>query len=150
MTTTTQHNAQVNTPTQRINWEIDLRDLSNKDIYNDIYSLVSAQVDEMLGPNGYYDWSKCTNYKNDILDDAPNYSWLISIVEDNEHEFKQFVNDMIGDITQDKADQMIANFSRYKSIYWKNYKKMIKHAGLTRDVYIDRCECAQPPYLEDT
>ena len=116
--------------------------LSNEDIYNDIYSLVSDQVDEMLqrGGTDEFNWRNATNYTSDILDNAPNNYWLISLVEDNKHEFEEFVCGMVDDgrITQDVADQMIANFSRYESIYWKNYKKMIKEAGLTRDEYLQR------------
>jgi hypothetical protein len=122
-----------NTPTKR---------LSNEEIYDDIYTLVKVGVDRMLtrGDSDAFNFSNATNYTSDILDHGPTNYWLVSLYNEDEKEFAQTMNDSVdlGYIDRDVADQMIANYPRYLSIYWKNYKKMIKQAGLTRDVYLDR------------
>jgi len=120
-----------NTPTWR---------LSKEDIYNDIYLLVKEQVDEMLTRDGSIaNWSNATNYTNDMLEYIPNNGWLFSLYDKDEDQFSKYTHNWVGNgITQDVAVQMIANYPRYLSIYWKNYKKMIKQAGLTRDVYLQR------------
>jgi len=113
--------------------------LSNEDIYNDIYLLIKDQVGERLTRGGTNDsnWSYCTNYTDVISEYIPNNGWLISLYNEDEDQFSKCTHNWVGNgITQDVAVQMIANYPRYLSIYWKNYKKMIKQAGLTRDVYL--------------
>jgi len=144
MTTTQNINAKINTRTQR---------LTNEEIYDDIYFLVKDGVDEMLQRGGSYgyDFSNATNYTSDILNAPTNY-WLVSLYTEDEEEFVSFLNDSVdrGSMDREVADNMIANYPRYLSIYWKNYKKMIKQAGFTRDVYLQRkWEIEEKIRLED-
>ena len=108
-----------NTPTKR---------LKHKEIYDDIYLLVQDQVDEMLQRGGTYEfnWSNATNYTDDILGYGPTNGWLVSLYCEDEDQFAEYMYNWVGNgITQDVADQMIANYPRYLSIYWKNYKKIV-------------------------
>lgn len=133
MKTTQNTSTQINTPTQR---------LSNKDIYNDISFLVQEQVDEMLtrGGTNEFNWRNATNYTDDILDAGMTYGWLVGLCNGDKDEFADCVNNSM---TEDEAGEMISNYEKYQMVYNKNLRKMIKQAGLTRDVYLERRECAQ-------
>ena len=133
MTTTQNTSTEINTPTQR---------LSNEDIYNDISFLVQEQVDEMLtrGGTNEFNWSNATNYTDDILNGGMTYGWLVGLCNGDKDEFADCVNNSM---TEDEAGEMIANYEKYQMVYNKNLRKMIKQAGLTRDEYLERCECAQ-------
>ena len=133
MTTTKNTSTEINTPTQR---------LSNEDIYNDISFLVQEQVDEMLtrGGTNEFNWNNATNYTDDILDAGMTYGWLVGLCNGDKDEFADCVNNSM---TEDEAGEMISNYEKYQMVYNKNLRKMIKQAGLTRDVYLERRECAQ-------
>ena len=117
-----------NTPTKR---------LSKEDIYNDIYLLVKEQVDEMLqrGGTNEFNWRNATNYTDDILNGGITYGWLVGLWNGDKDEFADFVNNSM---TEHEAGEMIANYEKYQMVYNKNLRKMIKEAGLTRDVYLQR------------
>ena len=133
MTTTQNTSTEINTPTQR---------LSNEDIYNDISFLVQEQVDEMLtrGGTNEFNWRNATNYTDDILDAGMTYGWLVGLCNGDKDEFADCVNNSM---TENEAGEMIANYEKYQMVYNTNLRKMIKEAGLTRDVYLERRECAQ-------
>ena len=121
-----------NTPTKR---------LSNEEIYDDIYFFVKYQVDQMLtrGNSCEFNFANATNYTSDILAHGPTDGWLLSLLNEDEKAFTQDMNESVYyGVDRDVADSMIANYQRYVTIYHKNYKKMIKQAGLTRDVYLQR------------
>ena len=115
--------------------------LSNEEIYDDIYTLVKDGVDRMLtrGDSDEFNFSNATNYTSDILGHGPTNYWLVSLLNEDKNEFVEYMSDSVDyGVERDVADNMISNFERYVTIYHKNYKKMIKQAGLTRDVYLER------------
>ena len=134
MTTTTQNNVQNNTPTKR---------LSDTDIYNDIYNMVKHQVKEMLtrGGTNEFNWNNGTTYTRDILNNGMTHGWLVALWNGDKDEFADCVNNC--GIDQDLANEMIANFSTYLGMYWRFHKMMIKDAGFTQEVYVQRRERAK-------